>query len=630
MTEIDEPEREAIRPRPVLKALPASQLSRDAFISNYERLFVGAFLLDDRARPKLLFVSTRQQKEFALANLAHFSTIEDLNLSDVAVNGEELALFGRLPNLESIEFDSCRLTGDSGWSEIKNVNEIQFGSLNLNVDLLAAVARAPYPQKITFDDCRIESFAPLAEMTQLRHLNFIGKNQIAQPKSLFSLQQITDLEFMMASFAEYNVADLAMLPNLGGLKLSGGFRGRTLDRSELADLKKLEKLKRLAIYNQPAADGSFLADVPIGLMEFRFTGSILPLYQGDLSRFHQLRVLELNDRKFGAEAIAKIANNCSRLQSIKLMNFEADVSAIVAIGELKNLERLVINDGFFLDSPTKSVRHEPGLLAGLQGLDKLKVLTIDGGYKIDRSDAMALGSLLALEELSIQRVNLGSGAFEALGNLQNLTQLDLRYCNRLKGEHVQAISKLTGLERLDMANVRGRNLGLGALKTLAKLRVLDLGGIGSISNSDLEFAAGTRQLEKLTLGSCAKVDDEGLALLGQAPRLVELSLSKMEIDGSGFASWPTGHPLRQLDAQAVYLRQAGLDALSKFEQLEMILSRIILISDKAEIADLRCFENSKRLKVLALEGSYIINKEFYEQLHAKRPELDVSFHRFDR
>ncbi len=614
---------------PVLKALPVPELSADEFVLKYEG-FVGAWLEKDRRRPKSLAVGS-DEMNFVFSNLAHFSTIESLVLYDVVVGNKEFDLIGRLPNLEAIEFDSCKFTSAQGWSELKNIREIEFEDLRLFDAILADVATVPRVRKITLNNCQIDSFASLAKMKMLRQISFVDQNQVAQPSTLLLLQQLTDLELTISCLKDFPISDLVKLSNLRGLKLSGSSsQGFVVRKAELESLGKIKNLERLTIYNQSEADGSFLKHLPEGLKEFRFTGTLAPEFQGDLSRFRELRVLDLNDRGFSTSAIRSIANKCTKLETLELMYFQTDRVTMTAIGKLKQLKELsIVKELSLFGGAQSSIRNEGGFLVGLTGLSNLKSLTLSGSYLLDEQDAEALGSLVNLEKLWIQHANLGTGVFSGLGNLKNLTELNLSGCRRMKEEHVEAIAKLTELEELILWNVSGRNLGLNALASLSNLRVLDLKDLSTLSNEDLGFVAGTKRLEQLTLGPARKIKDEGLALLGQAPNLAKLEMHKVNVDGTGFEEWPHEHPLKHLDAHGVYFTQAGLESLSKLENLELLSSRVFLLRQSPEITDVCCFENSEALRLLALEGSYVINKKSFDRLHAKRPKLGITFHHHD-
>lgn len=614
----------------VKEALPSPELAADEFKPRYREMLFSAELQEDINRPKYLFVTGAKEKQFAFANLAHVSSIESLSLQDLELNSKELDLLSRLPNLKEVCFDSCRLPEDLDWNELSGIQELDFGEQRLTGELLVSITSAPDVHTISLKKCKIDSIVPLKEMSSLRKICFDSPSQIDQPESLYSLQQLTDLEFDSASIAGFQIPDFARLKNLQGLELVGNSNSRrTFGKAELESLSQLNNLERLSISGKIESDGAFLKELPIGLKEFRFTGTIAPEYQTELSRFHELQVLVLYDDSFRANAIKKIADNCPKIRTLDFRYVHVDASTMEAIGRLKQLESLVIHtDSPYTGSPRPKLQHESGILTGLKGLSNLELFDIFGRFSLDDQDATAIGSWKNLRELSIQSANLAPDVFREVGNLKKLEKVNLHSCSRVNSEHIKAIAKLSNLEELNLTSVRGRNFGLHALGALRNLRVLNLAGVTTLSNKDLGFASGAERLEELTIGPSGRIDDEGLALLGQAPRLRRLTLHKQSVMGAGFAEWPKDHPLQYLESHGIYFSQAGLEELAKLEHLETLSSRALLVGQSPKINDVSCFESSKSLLELKLQGTYVINKQSYDSLRAARPDLDLSFHHF--
>jgi hypothetical protein len=149
------------------------------------------------------------------------------------------------------------------------------------------------------------------------------------------------------------------------------------------------------------------------------------------------------------------------------------------IGDLDKLETLEIhnteldNDG----------------LAAIQGMAKLKRLSLNANYKVTDAGMEHLAALKSLEDLDLSDTHVRGTGLSWLKGLKNLKKLDLSGLKLGDAEMVH-VAALTSLEELNLTFTRITSASIHDLSRLTRLKVLDL-------SSTFGTEPGAEELKKL-------------------------------------------------------------------------------------------------------------------------------------
>lgn len=245
--------------------------------------------------------------------------------------------------------------------------------------------------------------------------------------------------------------------------------------------------------------------------------------------------------------------------------------------ELRNLTGIVNLDLRFAEYVT-----DEGV-AAIKNWKKLKRLNLHGTKASDTSLEHVSG-ITTLESLDVGSVMLTDVGLERLTVLPNLKRLVIGG-NELGDAGLQAFRQMPGITHLDLSGRQGTDsnvwaismsdVGLEAILTLTNLRELRFGctsiGIGvegarfgtvsamSVTPRWLEKMKSLRNLQRLTLQGCDRIDDEAVSILAAFPGIEEVDLKGTAVTGKGLAALRAARPkLRILhgpwDAKAANFR----------------------------------------------------------------------------
>ena len=198
-------------------------------------------------------------------------------------------------------------------------------------------------------------------------------------------------------------------------------------------------------------------------------------------------------------------------------------------------------------------------LAAIKGWKKLKRLNVHG-TKISDTTLDHVAGINTLESLNVGSALVTDVGLERLSTLPNLKELTMGG-NEVGDAGLQALRLLPGLTYLDLYGRQGTDSnvwaiamsdnGLDAILSLKELRELRFGctGIGvgvegtrfatvsamNVNIRWLEKMKSLRQLEKLKLQGCQRVDDESMAVLATFPALREVDLKGTTVTEKGLA-----------------------------------------------------------------------------------------------
>jgi len=155
------------------------------------------------------------------------------------------------------------------------------------------------------------------------------------------------------------------------------------------------------------------------------------------------------------------------------------------------------------------------------------------GTKIDDAALKEIAGLSHLRSLLLNETPITDAAFESVGKVTTLENLDLRNCSL----NNKAISYLTGLSKLKALRLSGNSDidddAMADINQLTNLKALMLDFLW-VSGDGLSQLKDLNKLEELYLAKTL-VDDDGLATLTQFPKLKKTRLSQNQISDEGLA-----------------------------------------------------------------------------------------------
>ena len=271
---------------------------------------------------------------------------------------------------------------------------------------------------------------------------------------------------------------------------------------------------------------------------------------------------------------------------------QRDDSALTAVSKLTNLESLGICDGSEMTDRA---------IAGLTRLKRLRHLRIANANVTDEW-LRALGHLSALEDLELDCRDLAPGevatppqpahfgsespnggddgpstggrisseALACLKSLKRLRYLDLSGNAVVNDEWGRYVGQLISLESLTLKNTNVTSKTLEHLSRLTNLRTLDLSSC-HISDSGVRHLAELRQLEGLELKDTA-VTSDCLCDLKGLTRLRRLDLSgNRGITDKGACALADMVQLEELSIENTRVTPAGLEHLKRLKKLRYLV-----------------------------------------------------------
>lgn len=150
----------------------------------------------------------------------------------------------------------------------------------------------------------------------------------------------------------------------------------------------------------------------------------------------------------------------------------------------------------------------------------------------------------SLTELSVPGANLGTLAYESIGECTNLTWLDLSR-NDITVKQFAKMANCKKLNQLILTECRFDSNSLRGLEFFPILDDVDLSG-SSIQDSQLVSFRNLRALKSLRLTATA-ITDNGLMQLAAVPNLMELDVSRTRVTPAGIATLRARRPGIQIN-----------------------------------------------------------------------------------
>ena len=242
---------------------------------------------------------------------------------------------------------------------------------------------------------------------------------------------------------------------------------------------------------------------------------------------------------------------------------------------------------------------------------KLKKLTLRKGTRLTPKGTRALSALTNLEWLSLADVNLGE-PLPLAENCPNLISIDLEKCSLTD----QSLANLDRYKKLLFVRLAGNpkitDAGLKHIAKLTGLRQLDLAG-SSVTGFGLAQLTGLKNLTDLGLQDTA-ITDDALEHVGAMPGLESLDLWGCKITDAGFRHL-RGKNLHVRIAENSRFDGTGFQYLAK-SRLGLLELGTTAITD-AGLEQIKRLEGIEQLE-LPRYGDPLHDSPFWNELHAER------------
>jgi tetratricopeptide (TPR) repeat protein/Leucine-rich repeat (LRR) protein len=306
---------------------------------------------------------------------------------------------------------------------------------------------------------------------------------------LLAFRQLEKLDLSATNISDKGLGILRDLPNLTELDLSQTMvRGENLDgfkhlrwlilsKSELSDLgvtkiATLKEMRHLDLDNTKVTDRGLQA----------------------LARLQALQYLDLGNTKIANQAFS----SWSKRTEIKFLNLAGTatddrVRPLLTLSPF--LESLDLSETAITDVALKSIHPS------------VKILKLARNSNLSDAALPAIGNLPQLTTLDLSFTKLSPGRLKVLGRLKKLESLNLSGL-KVEDEDLVFVSQLRSLSKLLLGGSALDALALMRIVKLPALRELDLTG-AKIDDRCLPILAGASQLRMLDL-SATKISQDGI------------------------------------------------------------------------------------------------------------------------
>lgn len=307
-------------------------------------------------------------------------------------------------------------------------------------------------------------------------------------------------------------------------------------------------------------------------------------------------------------------------------NLRIGDGGLKAIGQLRGLRHLLLN---IQDQRVEDLSLSA---SGLKHLGNLSCLTElrAWGHGINDDGVKELARLKQLRSLDIASPLLGDIALQYVATLPNLEELTYR-AGEFEGSGLVYLANHPRLKKLTLDGLRFKGHGLSKLSGMKSLRILNMPGYATISDTtvaeltplaqvthlsfrgtgarscgDKTFSAVGKlhKLESLSIGNCT-ITDYGIAQLRGCTHLQELILSGdfADLSDKGLQSIASFESLRKLlvDKGANGITDAGLHHLTRLKHLEWLA----LDSNQVTDGGIREMTHLGNLRYLVIDGTRV-------------------------
>ncbi len=286
---------------------------------------------------------------------------------------------------------------------------------------------------------------------------------------------------------------------------------------------------------------------------------------GHISGLPKLRSIRLNDTGIGDSAMDCVGN-VATLERLDLRGCAISNDGLARLASLKRLRavQLMGKDG-------RTTVDDEGLRV-FSGMQHLKALALDhlwisedglaylencvaleelylAGTLIDDAAAERFKKFPKLRKLRLAATRLGNEGLKALGQLEQLKELDLSENSQILDDGLVHLQPLTGLTRLNLWRVGVTDAGIAHLAGMTRLAWLNLDNT-KLSDQGLVYLEGMKELKFLHLGS-TEVTDNGLVHLASLKSLADLKVTRTAVTAEGVAMLQKELPDTQIQLKYV-------------------------------------------------------------------------------
>ncbi|KAL6280040.1 hypothetical protein ACE6H2_016921 [Prunus campanulata] len=402
-------------------------------------------------------------------NISYCSNLIFMEFNSNRLVGKIPSEFGSLSKLQRIALNKNNLTGEipPSLGNLSSLETLAATQNNLVGSLPTSLGQLKKLTFLVFDINYLSGTIP-PSIYNLSALNTfgVGMNKIQGRLPSDLGKTLPNLQNFAIAFNQFFGSLPLSLSNATSLQLleiqSNNFTG------QMPDFRKLHNLEKFVIQQNHLGSGTTDGDLT---------------FLTDLTNSTELKDLIMNDNNFGGTLPTSISNLSAKLEMFWFYNNQIHGSIPTDIGNLVNLESLLMGGNSF----TGSIPTEIQKLSSLVELD-ISMNALSG--RIPSS----LGNLTKLYKLFLQGNNLEGVIPSSLGNCQRLILLDLSN-NKLSGAIPQQVIGLPSLSLL--LNLSTNNF-TGSLPTeVGKLKSL---GVLDVSNNMLSGELPS------SLGSCESLE----------------------------------------------------------------------------------------------------------------------------
>lgn len=318
-----------------------------------------------------------------------------------AMTADDMALFGRLDDLEILQILNCRGLNDGMVASIRSLGKLR--SLGLTN---TAITDAGVEMIAT-------SFPDLVELDLSSNTGLTGSAM----KSISSIHGLERLSLVQTRFNDIHTRRLKKLPKLRVLDLRGNMEAGDLTLGAIGGLPALETFKHRS---------TIVSDE--GMAKLAESRTLRSLLAQDfaitnesgrhLAAIPSLTSLEMfRCQGFGSEGVLALAPLVS-LERLTLRDLpEVDDAALAVVAELPKLRRLSLHE-------LPSVGDDG--LKQLAAARNLEVLDIWALPRMTDAAVAVIAQLPALKELSIRETAVSEACLDAIAGMPRLTSLTFK------------------------------------------------------------------------------------------------------------------------------------------------------------------------------------------------------------
>lgn len=306
-----------------------------------------------------------------------------------------------------------------------------------------------------------------------------------------------------------------------------------------------------------------------------------------------LRDLDLSQAQFSNETWKALAE-CPNLRRLRLLSAELSEEDLKVFAEMPALEDLVLGGSCLPDRPFCFLETSASKPSGFKKLRHLQIAwvrTLEGEIEEWGLRGLRGGEV---EVLSASNVALSASDREGIGGMEKLRDLDLSWARWTEGEpffrkapaflgglqrldfrgvkllakELEWIAKETAMEWLGLADTEVRGESLQRLRSLRRLRKLELGGL-SLQDKHMKFLEPLREMRDLYLGG-TKITSEGLRALALMGHLEDLDVAGTLCDDKGLWLLSSLVSLKQLGLSSTRITDQGLEHLRLLRELDTL------------------------------------------------------------